>query len=260
MRLQFQMLTMFTSKKIKTSNQFKNIKFNFKNKDIIVIGGSRGIGEECVNFFTNISKKITYSSRKKNYKFKKKVKYIYADVRSENSIKKLFSKIKKIDILIFNSGIFYSNNLEKISIKEWDNVLNTNLRGFYLCIKYALPILKKNQSSSVVNISSIAGKKNSLTAGSHYVASKHGLIGLTKQYANELAKYNVRVNSVCPSQTETKSFLKIITKQKLSNLQNKIPLKRLAKIKDIIGPIAFLSSDLSAYITGSTIDVNGGQL
>ena len=250
---------MFTSKKKKNLIQFNNIKFNFKNKSVIIIGGSRGIGEECVSFFTDLSKEITYCSRKKNFKFKKKVKYMYSDVRSESLIKKIFRKIKKIDILIFNSGIFYSNNLEKISIKEWDNVLNTNLRGFHLCMKYALPILKKNKSSSVVNISSIAGKKNSLTAGSHYVASKHGLIGLTKQYANELAKYNIRVNSVCPSQTETKSFLKAVDKKKLSKIKSQIPLKRLAQIKDIIGPIAFLCSDLSSYITGSTIDVNGGQ-
>ena len=147
-----------------------------------------------------------------------------------------------------------------ISIKDWDNTINTNLRGFYFCVKYALPILKKNKDSSIINISSISGKKNSITAGSHYVASKHGLLGLTRQFANELAKYKIRVNSICPSQTETKTFLKLMPKNKLSKIKKLIPLKRLASVKDVVGSIAFLSSDLSSYITGSTLDVNGGQL
>lgn len=241
-------------------SNFENINFNFQNKTIIIIGGSRGIGEACVNFFSDKSKKVIYASRNKNSKFRKEIKFIKTDVRSQNSIKKFFSQIKKIDILIFNSGIFFSREVSKISLKEWDDVINTNLRGFYFCIKYALPILKKNKASSVINISSISGKKNSLSAGSHYVASKHGLIGLTKQYASELSKFNIRINSICPSQTKTKKFLNTISAKKILMIKKNIPLNRLAELKDIIGPIAFLSSDLSSYITGSTIDVNGGQL
>ena len=219
-----------------------------------------GIGEACVKFFFNCSADVTYSCRKKNVNLNNKINYIYSDVKSENSIKNLFKKIKKIDILIFSSGIFNSNTVEMISIKDWENILNTNLRGFYLCVKYALPILKKNKNSSVINISSISGKKSSLTAGSHYVASKHGLIGLTRQFATELAKFNIRVNSICPSQTETKTFLKFIPKNRLTKIKRLVPLKRLASVKDVVGSIAFLSSDLSSYMTGSTIDVNGGQL
>ena len=203
--------------------------------------------------------RCNFSCRKKNVNLNNKINYIYSDVKSENSIKNLFKKIKKIDILIFSSGIFNSNTVEMISIKDWENILNTNLRGFYLCVKYALPILKKNKNSSVINISSISGKKSSLTAGSHYVASKHGLIGLTRQFATELAKFNIRVNSICPSQTEAKTFLKFI-QNRLTKIKRLVPLKRLASVKDVVGSIAFLSSDLSSYMTGSTIDVNGGQL
>ena len=109
-------------------------------------------------------------------------------------------------------------------------------------------------------MSSIAGHHRSLVSGVHYVSTKAGLIGLTKQLAYELGPYNVNVNVVCPSQTMSDMLKESMSEKEQQSLANNIPLRRIANIEDQVGPILFLCSSLSSYITGAIIDVNGGQL
>ena len=117
-----------------------------------------------------------------------------------------------------------------------------------------------NKGSKIVNVSSIAGRNKSIVSGVHYTSSKAGIIGLTRQLAHELGPKGININCICPSQTETDMLIESMSKKERDNLAEKIPLRRLAKIKDIVNPILFLCSDESSYIHGSCIDVNGGQL
>jgi len=112
----------------------------------------------------------------------------------------------------------------------------------------------------IVNVSSIAGRHRSLVSGIHYVSSKSGIIGLTRQIAFEVANRGINVNCVCPSQTLTDMLKESMTENELEKLTHSIPLKRLASIEDQVNPIMFLCSQESSYITGAILDVNGGQL
>ena len=203
---------------------FTNIKFNFKRKSVLIIGGSKGIGAELVREFFKSGAKVYYVSRSKN-RLKTKAIFIKCDLSNEKQLKDLEKKIlnfKKIDILVNAAAINFSKKNDQISIEEWKKVFSVNLNSIFFISKIVLNIMKKNNSGSIVNISSIAGRHRSVVSGSHYVASKSGLIGLTKQLSYEYAKYNIRVNAVCPSQTYTKMLFKTMSDKSILNLSKNI--------------------------------------
>ena len=135
-----------------------------------------------------------------------------------------------------------------------------NLRASFIICQQASIRMKKQKHGKIVNISSIAGRHRSLVSGVHYVSTKAGIIGLTKQFAYELGPSNVNVNVVCPSQTMSDMLSDSMTSKEIKNLSSNIPLRRIATIDEQVGPILFLCSDLSSYMTGAVIDVNGGQI
>ncbi len=126
--------------------------------------------------------------------------------------------------------------------------------------KESAKIMKQVGAGRIINVSSIAGRHRSPVSGVHYVSSKAGLIGLTKQLAFELGPFGICVNAVCPSQTLTEMLLNSMDSQQRANLAESIPLRRIADIKDQVGPIMFLCSDAACYINGAVIDINGGQI
>ena len=117
-----------------------------------------------------------------------------------------------------------------------------------------------NRKGKIVNVSSIAGKHRSVISGCHYVATKAGILGLTRQLAYETAKHNINVNAVCPSQTKTEMLTGTMDAEQILALEKNIPLGRIAEVEEQVGPILFLCSELSNYITGTCLDVNGGQI
>ena len=117
-----------------------------------------------------------------------------------------------------------------------------------------------SEGSKIVNVSSIAGRSKSLVSGVHYTSSKAGLIGLTRQLAQELGPKGININCVCPSQTLTPMLERSMTNEQLSKLESNIPLRRVAQVSEIVKPILFLCSDDSSYIHGACLDINGGQL
>jgi len=243
---------------------YSNINFDFKNNIVLVIGGSRGIGRGVVDSFLKTGSRVFYASRHpmKNAESNDAV-HIPVDLTKEAEIKKLFEVIDTygtLDILVNSAAINFSKKNENISSEEWNLVIQTNLSAaFYLC-KEALARMKKKKRGKIVNISSIAGRHRSLVSGVHYVSSKAGLIGLTKQLAFEAAEYNININALCPSQTMTDMLQKSMTRGEIKNLITSIPLNRLASVEDQVGVILFLCSDAASYITGTYIDVNGGQI
>ena len=249
---------------MKNNIVYNNITFNFEKKNILVVGGSRGIGLGVVKAFANAGAMVFYISRSPLIESSiKKIVHIPVDLSNEEEIKKVFNIIDDyggIDILINSAAINYINKFEKISSKEWDDVLKINLKSVFLLSQSALIRMKKNNAGKIVNISSIAGRHRSYVSGAHYVASKAGLIGLTKQLAYEVAEFNININAVCPSQTMTDLLLESMNQKEQKELIKNIPIKRLATVNDQVGPILFLCSDAASYITGTYIDINGGQI
>ncbi len=241
---------------------FSNIKYNFKGKIVLIIGGSKGIGAGLVKEFLKSGAKVYYVGRTRNRSINNAffLKCDLKDLKDLKDLEKKLSKIIKIDILINSAAINFPKPNDKITFDEWKEVFAINMDSIFFISKIVLKIMKKNNSGSIVNISSIAGRHRSVVSGIHYVSSKSALIGYTKQLSYEYAKYNIRVNVVCPSQTYTDMLRKTMNKKSILKLSKNIPLKRIAKLEEQIGPIMFLCSDSASYITGAVLDVNGGQI
>ena len=217
-----------------------------KNKVVVIVGGSKGIGEGLYNAFIDRDC-IVHSISRKN-----------CDITDPDQIDSYFDRLGKVDILINNAAINYCKPIEEISLNEWNGVIDTNLTSYFYIIKKCLP--KMDRGSKIVNVSSIAGRSKSLVSGVHYTSSKAGLIGLTRQLAQELGPKGININCVCPSQTLTPMLKRSMTDEQLSDLESNIPLRRVAQVSEVVKPILFLCSDDASYIHGACLDVNGGQL
>jgi NAD(P)-dependent dehydrogenase (short-subunit alcohol dehydrogenase family) len=223
-----------------------NIEWDFRGKDVLIVGSSRGIGKGVVLGFTKSGANVIQLDSST------------CDLKYKEDIDTFVGRLSNVDILVNVAAVNYAKKLEDITFQEWDEVLNTNLRGYFYITKKVLEIM--SDGGKIVNVSSIAGRHRSLTSGSHYTASKAGIIGLTKQIAYEVGSRNINVNCVCPSQTDTDMLKESMTEEKLKWLESTIPLGRIAKVEEQVHPIMFLCSKESSYITGTTLDVNGGQL
>ena len=235
-----------------------------KNKNVIIVGGSRGIGEGLVSKFINLDANVYYFSRNrsKNKFVRDNSMHINVDLKSIKNIMegfKIYDKNNsKLDFLINVAGINYCKNHQEISLDEFDEVLNINLRSLFETCKEAIERMKSG--AKIINVSSIAGRNKSIVSGVHYTSSKAAIIGLTRQLAHEIGSKGININCVCPSQTVTDMLKESMSEKEMEKLANNIPLKRLATIEEIVDPIIFLCSDESSYIHGACLDINGGQL
>ena len=239
-----------------------------KNKTAIITGASRGIGRGIAIKFAenNCFVGINYLSNKKSAeetleKVQEKGSngiLLQGDVSKNEDVKKIvntFTKKKKnIDILVNNAGIYYRNSFEKIPPKTWDKVLSVNLDGSYNMCKEVLPYM--NENSRIIFISSQLAFKGS-SHGSDYATSKAGQLGLMRSLALELASKKILVNAIAPGTIDT-DIISDYNEEQRKIRANEVPLKRLGKPEDIAGACLFLASDLSKYVTGETINVNGG--
>lgn len=223
-----------------------NIKWNFEGKNVLVVGSSRGIGKGVYDEFKRSGANVIGLESK------------FCDLRYKEEIDTFSGNLPPIDIMINVAAINYARKLEEITWDEWTDVMNVNLRGiFYLTVDV---LMDMPDGGKIVNISSIAGRHRSISSGAHYTTSKAGMIGLTKQMAVQVGERNINVNCVCPSQTDTDMLRESMTEEKLKHLESTIPLGRISTVEEQVYPIMFLSSDEASYITGTTFDVNGGQL
>ena len=248
-------------------------------KNILITGGAGGIGLEIVHYFEKknfniiILDKTLKKDFKKNYKkIKKNIFYFEVNLleikKTEKKIQQIISKFKKIDILINCAGIQYISKIENFPTNEWRKVIDINLTSSFITSKYIIPVMKKNNSGRIINISSVHGLVASENK-SAYVASKHGLIGLTKAIALELSKTKITCNAISPGWVLTplveKQIKKLASKNKTSIeiekknlLFEKHPNQKFVSGKEIASLVNFLISKDAQNITGSSYSIDGG--
>lgn len=239
-----------------------------KGKTAIITGASRGIGRSIAQVFAknNAFVGINYKTNDKKAKeLLEKIKQIggraillKGDVSKPNDVEKIIktfvSEAKKIDILINNAGIYKRNSFEKISIETWNKVISTNLTGCFNLCKQALPFIKPG--GRIIFISSQLAFRGT-SHGADYASSKAGILGLMRSLALELASKKINVNAVAPGTIDTDiiaGYSEELRKQRIKE----IPLGRIGTPEDVANTCLFLASSLSNYITGETINVNGG--
>lgn len=244
---------------------------NLEGKVAFVTGGSRGIGKEiaislakagadiAINYVSNESKAIEVVDEIN--KLGRKAIALQGNISSSTDVDSMFGEVistfGQVDVLVNNAGITKDTLLMRMKESDWDNVVDTNLKGVFLCTKVAAKHMMRNRFGRIINISSIVGVIGN-PGQANYVASKAGVIGLTKTAAKELASRNITVNAIAPGFITTDMTDELQDSQKELLLQQ-IPLQKLGKPEDIAAMVVYLSSDFGQYITGQTIHINGGM-
>lgn len=175
-------------------------------------------------------------------------------------IGRIRERFGRLDILVNNAGVLRPTRGEHISDEEWELVIDTNLKGTFLCCRESIPDLRKAPAGRIINMSSTAGKSVSTVGGPHYTAAKAGVLGLTRHLARELARDGITVNAVCPGLIDTEMVRQAIAAEKAQQYAASFPISRLGRPDEVAELVAFLASDRGAYITGASLDINGGDL
>ena len=240
---------------------------NLKNKNIIVTGASGGIGNSIIKKLNEAGANILASGTriekleelKKNFKGIKILKFdISQSEKIEEFIENAASELGgSLDGLVNNAGITQDNLAIRMSLDEWQKVININLTSTFLMSKFAIKKMLKNKSGKIVNITSVVGHTGNI-GQANYTASKAGTVAMSKSLAIEYAKKNINVNCISPGFIKTAMTDKIDEKFKEAIL-SKIPSARLGEPDDIANAVVFLSSEQSNYINGETLHVNGGM-
>lgn len=243
---------------------------NLEGKVAIVTGGATGIGREIVkklssigatvviNYNSSASASETLVNELNNQGFK--VECIQANiaefVEAERLISHTVEKYGRVDILVNNAGITADNLILRMDEADFDKVINVNLKGTWNCCKQVAKYMSKQRSGRIINISSVSGLMGN-AGQTNYSASKAGIIGLTKSLARELAKRNVCVNAVAPGFIKTK-MTDALSESIVEQITANIPMGRIGEANEVANLVAFLSTELSSYITGQVINVDGG--
>lgn len=189
--------------------------------------------------------------------------FIEADVSKINDIKESIDRVMRkwgrIDILVNNAGVRKETAVEDITEEEWNHILAVNLNGTFFFSQSVLGQMKKQGTGRIINISSFGGQAGPLTSGAHYCVSKAGQLVLTKTFARSVADQGITVNSIAPAAIETPEMGKI-DPMKLEKMKENIPVKRFGTADEVAKLVSFLASKKAGYITGATIDINGGLL
>lgn len=245
-----------------------------EGKVSVVTGASRGLGEAIALKLSSLGSKVAVNyvaieaSNKADadnvvetiISLGGEAMPVEADVRDGGTVQAMMQKVidkwGKIDILVNNAGINRDTLLLRMPDSAWDDVINTNLRGAYLCTKFALRSMVREHWGRIISISSVAGIVGNV-GQSNYAASKGGLIAFTKSVAREIGSRNITVNAVAPGFIVTEMTDKLSPERKESILAM-IPLQRFGQPQDVAELVAFLASDRASYITGQAITIDGG--
>lgn len=240
-------------------------------KIAIVTGASRGIGRQIAKTLAGYGATVIVNYCGSKDKAESVVAEIteaggtavtyQGDVSDFEVAKAMITDVKKqfgrIDVLVNNAGITKDNLVMKMSEEDFDKVIEVNLKGAFNCMKHVSRIMLKQRSGSIINMSSVSGVIGN--AGQmNYCASKAGMIGMTKSLAREIGSRGIRVNAIAPGYIRTE-MTDILSDEVKEGILSQVPLKRMGEVEDIAEAVAFLASDKSTYITGQTLQVDGGM-
>ncbi len=243
-----------------------------KDKVAIVTGASKGIGKAIAINFAKQGAKVVINYRSDDNGAEEVLKIIEdnggtailhkGDVSQFSIAEELMNfcveKFSRIDILVNNAGITKDTLLLRMKEQDFDDVINVNLKGSFNCVKHASPIMMKQKSGKILNISSVIGLIGNV-GQINYAASKAGIIGMTKSLAKELGSRGINVNAIAPGFIET-DMTNVLSDKIKESILSLIPLKKMGSVDDVANLAIFLSSDLSNYITGQVITVDGGMV
>jgi 3-oxoacyl-[acyl-carrier protein] reductase len=239
---------------------------DLKNKNIIVTGATGGIGNSIIEklneYGANILASGTKDEKLKNLKSKfGNIKILKFDISQSDKVEEFIDNASKelggIDCIVNNAGITQDNLSIRMSLDEWKKVIDINLTSTFLMSKFAIKKMLKNKKGKIINITSVVGHTGNI-GQANYTASKAGIVAMSKSLAIEYAKKNININCISPG------FIKTVMSDKIDDkfkeiIVSKIPSARLGEPEDIANAVLFLASDLSNYINGETIHVNGGM-
>ncbi|OON95807.1 MAG: hypothetical protein ATN32_01040 [Candidatus Epulonipiscium fishelsonii] len=246
--------------------------FDLSKKTAVITGSSQGIGYDIAALFAKQGVNVTINSRhfdkalvaanKINELGGGKAIAVSCDVRKSDQLINMFEETKKafgqIDILINNAGVLHSTAVEDITEEEWQFQIDINLTGTFLACQKAYPYLKESKAGRIINIASVAGRMGSYASGMGYVASKGGARSLSMGLARQYGKDGITVNCICPGVIAT-SMVEQWSEATLQSQLDRVYTGRLGTTYDIGALCIYLASDESGYMTGATLDINGGM-
>ncbi|MEW9076967.1 3-oxoacyl-[acyl-carrier-protein] reductase [Terrisporobacter glycolicus] len=242
-----------------------------QGKCAVITGASRGIGREIALKYAKEGASIVLNYRNSEteaLKLKEELDKLGSDTliikanvsnfeEAEKLIKEAKETFGRVDILVNNAGITKDNLIMRMKEEDFDSVIDVNLKGAFNCLKAVTPIMVRQKSGKIINMSSVVGVIGN--AGQvNYCASKAGLIGMTKSLAREIGGKNINVNAIAPGFIDT-DMTKVLSEDQKKNIMSQVPLKRLGQAEDIANLALFLASNQSDYITGQVIHVDGGM-
>ena len=228
----------------------------------LITGASRGIGLACAQALASAGTRVILAARDAAKLEAASAAipgstWVTLDLSSQESIKAAFAQAGPVDILVNNAAVTKDGLALRMKKDDWDAVLATNLTGAFLAIQQVMQGMMKERWGRIINISSIVGETGN-PGQANYVASKAGLIGLTKSLAQEIASRNITVNAIAPGFIDT-DMTAVLPDQLKQNMLAHIPLKRFGKPEDVAAAVKFLASEEAGYITGAVLNVNGGM-
>jgi 3-oxoacyl-[acyl-carrier protein] reductase len=253
----------------KLADTQEDIMKGLKDKVAIITGSGQGIGKATALLFAREGASVIVAEYNKDTgeavateinEAGGEGRFVQVDIANRESVQALISDVLEtngnIDVLVNNAGVIKDNTLEKMTDEEFDRVISVNLRGTYICTKEAAEIMRKQGSGVILNAASVVALYGNF-GQTNYVASKAGVIGMTKVWARELGKYGIRVNAVAPGFIST-DMIKDIPENVIEMMLKKVPLRRMGQIEEVASVYAWLASDDASYVTGTVINVDGG--
>lgn len=253
--------------------KFSTESFSVKGKNVIVTGGARGLGKYYTIALTMYGANVTVVSssnqaweslRESVEQNEGKVDFIQQDLKEQGAAEKVVAQAVEtwgsLDILVNNAGVQIRNNVLDYKDEDWQNVIDINLNATYYMAHEAAKVMTEQQTGKIINI----GSMQSYRAGKNifpYAASKHGVVGITRAYADALAPYNIQVNALSPGYIRT-DMTKVLEEDPIRGpeIKGHIPSGEWGVPEDLMGPLIFLASSASDYVTGTTLPVDGGYL
>ncbi|MGD0921276.1 MAG: glucose 1-dehydrogenase [Terriglobia bacterium] len=252
------------------------MQINLEKQVAVVTGGSRGIGAATVKLFAEAGAKVVFNYRKAAKAAREVVRScgrhaanvvaLHADVSRMADAKRLIGetvrRFGRLDVLVANAGIWNAEPapIERMTERQWDDMMAINLKGVYAVIHYAVPAMIRRKSGRIIVVSSTAGQRGE-AFHTHYGASKGGVISLVKGLSTELAPHGILVNCVAPGWVDTDMCTPVVrNRREYQQALRTIPLHRFARPEEIAAPILFLASEMASYVTGEIVNVNGGNV